>query len=276
LKSESEAASRREANEAPPAAGSLLAALLLDEGGVISLVGAGGKTSLMFRLARELSSEGAVLTTTTTRIRYPREDQSPCVITAASAVEILKRAEGLLEEHRHVTAAGGLIPDQNKLVGLAPEAVDRVWASGLFRWIIVEADGAAGRPLKAPAVHEPVVPRATLWLVGVVGLSAVGKPLTEEWVFRPQVFSAITGLPPGAAVSEEVIATAVDHEQGILKGGPGSCRRIVFLNQGDLPGGLASGKRICEHLQGRGAAGTRRVIIGQVQCEPPVSFFLDL
>lgn len=272
-----EAAFNRAVNGPLQAAESLRAALLLGQGGVISLVGAGGKTSLMFRLARDLSRAGeTVLTTTTTRIRPPGQDQSACVITAATAEGILSQAAELLGEHRHITAACGLIPDQDKLAGLAPETVDRIWASGLFRWIIVEADGASGRPLKVPAVYEPVIPGATRFLIGLVGLSAVGKPLTEEWVFRPQMFSALTGLPLGAAVSEEAVAIVIAHEQGILKDAPGNSRRIVFLNQAGLPGGLASGKKICKHLQDRKAAGIRRVLIGQVQGEPPVSFVFNL
>ena len=55
---------------------SLGQALMLGDGGVISLVGAGGKTSLMFKLAHELSKTGEpVLTTTTTKIFEPGPDQ---------------------------------------------------------------------------------------------------------------------------------------------------------------------------------------------------------
>ena len=72
---------------------------MLEAGGVISLVGAGGKTSLMFRLAQELSAEGAtVLTTTTTRIFMPGQGQSRCVILADTAEKILERAAQELNE----------------------------------------------------------------------------------------------------------------------------------------------------------------------------------
>ena len=115
-------------------------------GGIISLVGAGGKTSLMFRLARELSEKGdPVLTTTTTRICAPGESQSDKVIVGGSLDEIRKQAVAHLKRHRHLTAAAGLLEDQGKLIGLAPETVDALGESGLFRWIIAEADGA-GRP----------------------------------------------------------------------------------------------------------------------------------
>jgi probable selenium-dependent hydroxylase accessory protein YqeC len=252
-------------------------ALMLEAGGVISLVGAGGKTSLMFRLAQELSAEGAtVLTTTTTRILMPAEGQSRCVILADTAETILERAAQKLNEHRHLTAAAGLNADSGKLVGLTPGAVDRLRASQVFDWIIVEADGAAGRPLKAPAEHEPVIPSCTGWVVGMVGLRALGTPLTEQWVFRSEIFSRITGLPRGADVNAEAIAALLAHRQGIMQAAPDRCRRLAFLNQADMLDGRAAGTRICKLLTRHGTGGIQRVIVGQVLAEPPILSVCDL
>ena len=252
-------------------------ALRLEGGGVLSLVGAGGKTSLMFRLARELSQKGErVLTTTTTRMYAPTAEQSPGYILAATAKEILDRAAPLLRKLRHVTAGAGWVAGQGKLSGLLPEVIDRLHASQVFDWIIVEADGAAGRPLKAPADHEPVVPGCTGWLVATVGLSALGKPLTDQWVFRPELFARITGLPAGAAVTEEAIAAALGHAQGILKGAPNGCRCLAFLNQADDPGRLAAGLKICGLLKRHSPSRILRLIAGQALGEPPVSAVFDL
>jgi probable selenium-dependent hydroxylase accessory protein YqeC len=257
--------------------GPLRNALMLEGGGVISLVGAGGKTSLMFRLAQELSAEGAtVLTTTTTRIFMPAEGQSRCVILADTDDAILERAAQKLNEHRHITAAAGLSADPGKLVGLTPETVDRLWASQVFDWIIVEADGAAGRPLKAPAEHEPVIPSATGWLVGMVGLHVLGKPLTDQWVLRAEMFSRITGLVPGTAVAEEAIAAALMHVRGVLKSAPGECRCLAFLNQADAPGASGAGFRIAGLLKRLGCSRIQRTIVGQVLGEPPIVAVFDL
>jgi len=252
-------------------------ALLLEGRGVVSLVGAGGKTSLMFRLARELCREGArVLTTTTTRIHAPTLEQSPACILGVTAEEILERAAPALSVHRHITAAAGLSADPGKLAGLAADTVDRLRASQAFDWIIVEADGAAGRPLKAPAEHEPVIPPSTGWLVGVVGLSALGKPLTAQWVFRTEMFSRITGLSPGAVITEEAIASALTHARGALKGAPGGCRCFVFLNQADEPGAEAAGLRIAGLLKRGGGSRIQRTIVGRALGEPPIAAVLDL
>jgi probable selenium-dependent hydroxylase accessory protein YqeC len=251
-------------------------ALLLEERGVVSLVGAGGKTSLMFRLARELSLEGErVLTTTTTRMCAPSAEQSPGYVLAATAEEILELVVPALAKHRHVTVGAGLIADQRKLAGLTPEVIDRLQALQVCDWILVEADGASGRPLKAPADHEPVIPASTGWLVGMVGMHAVGKPLTDQWVFRAARFAAITGLQPGRAVTEEAIAAALGHAQGILKGAPAGCRRLAFLNQADTAGGKEAGIRIAGLLKELCASRIDRTIVGQALGEPPISAVFD-
>jgi probable selenium-dependent hydroxylase accessory protein YqeC len=182
---------------------SLREGLMLEGGGVVSLVGGGGKTSLMFKLARELSMAGdTVLTTTTTKIFEPSRDQAACVILSGSVPDILDRADELLDEHLHLTAAVGKLPESGKLCGFQPEIIGELWNAGLFQWIIVEADGAAGKPLKAPADHEPVIPACTTRLVGMLGLNGVGQPLTERLVFRHEHFARLTGLRLGSNVSD--------------------------------------------------------------------------
>ena len=240
-------------------------------------MGAGGKTSLMYRLARELSGNGEkVLTTTTTRIRTPTSEQSPGCILGATADDILERADGMLKKHRHVTAAAGANAAAGKLTGLTDETIDRLRASRVFDWIVVEADGAAGRSLKAPAGHEPVIPATTGWLVGMVGLSAVGKPLSEEWVFRAGIFSSLSGLPPGAAVTAEAVAAVLVHERGILKGAPSRCRRLAFLNQADTEIRKAAGMQVVRSIQRSGVTRIERAIIGQALGEPPIGNVYDL
>lgn len=252
-------------------------ALGLEGGGVVSLVGAGGKTSLMYRLARELAGAGqSVLTTTTTHIHPPAAEQCALCILAPTAEEILARAAGALGAHRHITAAAGRAGESGKLRGLAPEEVDRLQAARVFDWIIVEADGAAGRPIKAPAGHEPVIPAGTGWLVGLVGLAALGRPCVDQWVFRPAAFARLTGLAPGAAVTAEAVAAVLGHGLGVLKGAPARSRCLAFLNQADGPDRRAAGARIAGLVRQAGGAPIRRVVIGRALHEVPVSAVFDL
>jgi probable selenium-dependent hydroxylase accessory protein YqeC len=250
---------------------------MLGEGGVISLVGAGGKTSLMFRLARELEKAGEpVLTTTTTRIYEPSADQSAGLIVSGSIPTILKEARALQKDHLHVTAAAERLTDLGKLRGFTPEFIQRIWNSRLFRWIIVEADGAAGRPLKVPADHEPVIPRPTSHLVGMVGLNCVGRSLSDQWVFRHERFLQISGSTDGSEITESAIIAVLEHEKGIFKNAPSQAMRIAFFNQADSTQNFAAGLRIARVLIKKKTAGLHRLIIGQTLSDPPVLEVYDL
>jgi probable selenium-dependent hydroxylase accessory protein YqeC len=256
---------------------SLLQALMLDKGGVVSLVGAGGKTTLMFRLAHELAAAGeSVLTTTTTKIFFPSFEQSACVILSAAAETIIAQAENLLADKLHFTAAAGGPRGQEKLLGLAPETIDTLWHSTLFRWILVEADGAARKPLKAPAPHEPVIPGSTTRLVGVLGLSAVNKPMTEQWVHRPELFAQVTGVDHGNPITEVALCKVLTSASGIFKGAPEGAVRLAFLNQADSPGARCSGRKVIELLAQGNPSGLRRVVMGCARGEPAVVEWIDL
>ena len=254
-------------------------AFCLEDGGVISLVGAGGKTSLMFRLAKELSGDKeSVLTTTTTKIMMPTQEQSPHVILAASPESVLSSARRLLLKIPHVSAASPHpLEIPGKISGFLPQHIDRLWASGLFRWILVEADGAAQKPLKAPAAHEPVLPLSSNLVIGVVGLKVLGKPLNENWVFRPEHYARITGLSPGAPVTEASIAAAALHENGIFKDAPASARKILFLNGADCPEGQAAGRAVAAILLSTCKdPPIERVVVGKPKETPPVIDIIDM
>ena len=256
---------------------SLHQALLLQNSGVISLVGAGGKSSLMFRLACELSTTGAsVLTTTTTKIYEPEPDQSPCVIVSDSLTQLLDKAAVLIRKYPHVTMALDRLPDTRKLIGLPPQVVDAIWKKHLFQWIVVEADGAAGRPLKAPADHEPVIPACTSCLVGLTGLSGIGRPLNEQWIFRSDRFAELARMRRNARVTETAVADVITHQNGILKNAPSQAERIVFLNQADTPENVAAGQRIARLLTEKIDTGIKRVVIGQIRADSPVLEIFEL
>jgi len=256
---------------------SLREGLMLGEGGVISLVGAGGKTSLMFKLAHELAMSGeSVLTTTTTKIYEPLPEQSTHLIISGSVSGMLDKAQAALKDCQHITGAFEKLSDQRKLRGFTPEFVQAISNSHLFRWILVEADGAAGRPLKAPAEHEPVIPDCTTQVVGIVGLNGAGQPLSDQWVFRPERFNQLSGLAHGSAVTEAAIVAVLVHEKGIFKNAPAAAVRIVFCNQADVPRNLVAGRHIARALIEKKLTGLNRVIIGQTQFEPPVMEVYDL
>ena len=257
---------------------SLKEAITLEKGGVVSFVGAGGKTSLMFRIAHELSNAGeSVLTTTTTRIMLPSKDQSPHVILSDSFEEVLDKARLLIKKNLHISAASQRTDSPlGKIAGFEPEVIDEIWKAGVFRWILVEADGAARRPLKAPAFYEPVIPDCSGWLIGIVGMKAIGKPLEERWVFRHKLFAEITGLKHQEPVTEESVAAALIDKNGIMKGCPSHAKKVVFLNMADNKRLVESGRKITDILCKARIEGLKRVVIGRALHEPPVVEYHDV
>lgn len=242
----------------------------IEPGEVITLVGAGGKTTLMFALARELSSSGGcVITTTTTKFLRPTLDLNSRILLNTDEEEMTKFLLHNISGCKHITLATKPLA-AGKLKGISPVLLDRLAELGQVTYIIVEADGAAGRPLKAPNSTEPVIPSSTSLVIPVVGLEAIGKPLTGENVFRPEITAKLTGLSVGDMVTAEAVAVLVTHPSGIAKGSPAKARIIPFLNKADLPGSVSMAgnlaKRILESMPTR----VERVVIGQAALAEPV------
>ena len=136
----------------------LRTALRVQAHDVIALVGAGGKTSLMYRLAHELAAARLrVITTTTTKIGLPTPKQSGCFILAADRAAMAEQVQRALLTERHITVAHSQY-DVEKYAGLPAEWIADLQALPEVHAVIVEADGARKLPLKAPREGEPVVP----------------------------------------------------------------------------------------------------------------------
>lgn len=152
--------------------------------GVTALIGGGGKTTLLYTLTEELRKTGSVVLCTSTHIRVP--EQYPLVTGGA---EELRAA---LEQHGAVCA--GTPAEDGKLTE-APIPFEEL--ARLADYVLVEADGTKGLPLKIHAAHEPVIPQNAQRVVLVVGADGFGKPLpqvchraienviaTPEWLAR--------------------------------------------------------------------------------------------
>lgn len=248
----------------------------LHQKGVICFVGAGGKTSMMFRLAHELALNGyTVLTTTTTKIFFPTSDQSIHVMVSDCLDNMLTRSKQLLKQTNHITAAYAYGP-QRKLIGFVPSTIDAIFQSGLFQWILVEADGAAGMPIKAPADHEPVIPITTQWVIGMIGMDAVYQPITHPYVFRPHIFIQLTGARPDQIVSEEFIASLINHPKGIMKHCPTNACRIICLNKINSTERLAYAIKISEIIQKNNPQHINRILFCNSFLESPIIQSVDL
>lgn len=213
---------------------SLCSALGVGDREQIALVGGGGKTSLMFSLAEELMSKGMrVVTGTTTRVLKSEARRAPCVIFLAPGSDLNETVRPLLEKHGQVFV-GRDLSRKGKILGISPGDANLLHREPWINYLILESDGSAGLPVKAPAEHEPVIPESSSLVVALMGLEALGFPFKEDLVFRTEIFESLTGLKRGEILSAQAIARVFISPMGLFKGTPMSARRIVFLNKLDL------------------------------------------
>lgn len=244
----------------------MLDALDLPNQGLLSLVGAGGKTTLMWRLAFALTAQGRrVACTTTTKIFPPAFAQIDLILAQDNPF--------FFDQCRHSSSKLPLClawtRKGDKLLGLTPELVDQLLDSQIFDWILVEADGARRLPLKAPDLHEPVLPVRSTHVLAVVGLSALGQPLDEEHVCRSQQFARITGQALGTRITTQAIAQLCAHPEGLFKNTPGKARRLLWLNQADTAHSLQQGQEILARLRDMGIF-PARACLGATRQNPSV------
>jgi molybdenum cofactor cytidylyltransferase len=236
---------------------------------MIALVGAGGKTTLMFRLAGELAGAGAhVVTTMTTHIFQGQMALAPAALVLQDESSLLEQLPGALADHRHVLIVGNEEVETEKVQGLTPDTANRVAALSVVDAMIVEADGSRRLPFKAPAGHEPVLPSDTTIVVAIAGMDVLGHPLTAENVHRPHLIAALTGAAPGVPVTPEMIATVLAHPAGGAKGTPLSARLAPFLNKVEDDGTLAGARAVARMLLQSPSVDS--VLIGATASEDPV------
>ena len=214
---------------------SLSACLGLKAPMMISLVGAGGKTSAMLLLAGELSRKGhSVLVSTTTKIFRP---ELPLLLETDPS-SLMAGLARRLKPGSIMAAGAGLLPSEPlpKVQGFTPQTLDAVFQAELADFILVEADGARRLPLKAPRAGEPVIPGQSGLVLGVLGLSGLGRPADEKTVLGLEEFLRLCPKKPGDRITLEDLRTLLQHPRGIFKSCPQGAERVALLNQLDLAG----------------------------------------
>ena len=188
-----------------------LAELLGAGRGVTSVIGSGGKTSLLATLARELP--GTVVLTTTTHI-LPFAGVP--LVTSDDAGDVV----AALAESR-VVCVGSRSEKNGKL---AAPRLDMGVLAALADHVLVEADGSRRLPLKAHAPWEPVIPACSARTVLVLGASGLGRPVREA-VHRPERFCELAGCAQDDPATPELAARAANAE---------ALADVALVNQADV------------------------------------------
>ena len=195
--------------------------------GVTAVIGGGGKTTLLRTLGEELARSGArvILATTTKFLPFPGIETVPG--GEWEIADALGRAP--------LVCAAAPWGESGKL---AESPVPMARLAALADYVLVEADGSAGLPLKAHAPHEPVIPAESGRVILVVGASGFGRPVREA-AHRPGRYAELAGCGIGAAVTPELAARVIRSE------GLGD---LVLVNQAETPEALQNASLLAENL----------------------------
>ncbi len=177
--------------------------------GTTALIGSGGKTTLLYLLARILSGKNILCTTT----KIYRPSEFP-VFTGKNLTEI---AQAL--RNTPAVCVGTEVSDRKLGTPLCPLDSLREMCDHL----IVEADGSRKLPLKAHLPHEPVIPPGCDKTILVAGLQGLGLSIAEA-AHRPERFAELCGKSISDHVTPEDVATVI-----LAEGVPDLC----ILNQID-------------------------------------------
>lgn len=183
--------------------------------GVTAVIGSGGKTTLLYTLARELSQKGSVIVTTSTHIFKP--DDLPVVSET-------RRVRGCV-------CVGA--PCENGKLCAPKQSFEEL--EKLADYVLVEADGSKRLPLKAHEAHEPVIPSNANQVICVVGATGLGKP-AREVVHRAERFISITG---SEVATPKAVARLLREENFHTR---------VLINQTDSPERLQMARELEQEL----------------------------
>lgn len=231
---------------------------------IISFVGGGGKTSLIYELGEELSRVGKkVIVTTTTRMFIPeknvvlsgkREDiirllQSENMITVGM-VDYEKKVKVQSNEFKVENAADNMERNKKKIMGLPKRMTEALIY--LADYVLVEADGSRRLPLKMPAEHEPVILNGSNMVVGVCGIDAIGKTI-KETCHRPNLVSEFLEAGEEHIINESDIAKILLSHKGQRKNV--NCDYKVIINKVDNEERFKIGKNIYKEISKLGGEG---------------------
>ncbi|MBN1944879.1 MAG: putative selenium-dependent hydroxylase accessory protein YqeC [Bradymonadales bacterium] len=252
----------------------LLAAFDLTHHRFIHLIGGGGKTTLMLAMARAFAARGmCAIATTSTRIRRSEGEALEELVIGQDVREIATRARTVLAERNPIVLA--YQGEAEKLVGFSADQLEQLAhlvlaqqretgdRGGPPNWepdgrsreriadaLIVEADGAAGRPLKAHHSLEPVIAPSADLVIVVVGAWCLGQPLDDRAVHRAELFARRLGCEPGTPLEVRHVAGILFHPEGYLaRVPPGAEVMLAVTSRGGDDRGLARALELADEKQ---------------------------
>jgi probable selenium-dependent hydroxylase accessory protein YqeC len=194
--------------------------------GIVCAVGAGGKKTLLYRIAEAWPGRVAITNTVYARL-VPEEVGAPVFLRPVETLLDTVRATG---ERRFAYA----LPEakSGRQAGIDGARIAAIHRSANLDLTLVKADGARMRWLKAPREREPVLPPDTDRVLAVLSARALGEPLGDRIAHRPEAVGAAMGLAVGETVTPAAMARLFLGDRGVTSN-LGSLPVVPVINMVD-------------------------------------------
>ena len=214
----------------------------------VSVIGSGGKHTLLHYLAKESQNAGlSAIVTSSTRLHRPDHNRQPLLLVAENndkwPEKLLRELQSgkivyLLEQSQANSMLGGF--SKKELQDIRLQFPDTT--------MFIKADGARKRSLKFPSRHEPSIPSFTDLCILVVGIDCIGKTLDKEHAHRPELIVSTLGIPLHTVITPQIVTRLLIHPQGYVSRLPQPCTTMLYLSKTSTPEDQDHAREIIEHL----------------------------
>jgi len=210
----------------------------INKGDVVSIVGTGGKTTLLFQMGKELKEQNKVLLTTSTKIYKPTAEKYDYIYTN-------------IEEYKYDNIKSGITVlskdinyENNKLIGIDDNILEDVIDD--FDLVLIEADGSRNLPLKGWKKHEPPILSKTNKTIGIIPIKILGKKISEDIIYGFEEFKNF--LNNDDVIDSKVVGRICSSNDGIFKN---SCGELyIYINKVDSVEDLKNAQDLAKYLKG--------------------------
>lgn len=213
----------------------ILEILNIKKGDIISITGSGGKTTLMYELAKKLKEKGRVLVTTSTKIKRPKKDEVDLIFDDFFSYKKPR-------EKNIIVGLGNLIKEKNKFSEICEENLLKIKDD--FDYILIEADGCRNLPLKMWKSYEPVIYNISNKTVGIFSAKTIGREIEEDFIYN---FKDFRDLIDDDFLNNKVYLKLIKSSSGPF--GEFKGEKFIFFNQAESVEEKEKSKELIDFLK---------------------------
>lgn len=230
--------------------------LNIHKGSITSIVGAGGKTTLMFSLAEELRQKSKVLVTTTTKIYVPPKYQYDYIAKSKDEFDYYNKLNC-----KGIYVYGNDVNSNNKLIGLDCRLLEEQLS--YFDYVLIESDGSREKPIKGWADYEPVISNKTNNTIGIFSIENIGRKINENNVHRLEQFMNITDSCKGDTINIDHITKLIFHSKGLFKNAVG--HKVLFINKVETEDDIVLTRKLINNIHKNNHGYIDSIVFGRLQ-----------